>query len=149
VTGCFEINHPLPFSHFTSFSIPCALKSVWLSPNLAHKIGRKRTGSALYCTGWLAGSARAELCCVKGGGTFIPVKVFAHYLLDVRSCKLLNEISDTFRSCSVSFFPLNQGSAHKPYSYLLIRLSRSYSLVNLSLFSYYEKIRRLTLSTTV
>jgi len=61
VTGCFEINHPLPFSHFTSFSNPCALKSVWLSPNLANKIGRKRTG----CTE-LAGSARAHTHSVKG-----------------------------------------------------------------------------------
>ena len=61
VTGCFEINHPLPFSHFTNFSIPW----VWLSPNLAHKIGRKRTGSVLH---WLAGSVRAQSSVVSRVG---------------------------------------------------------------------------------
>ena len=97
---------------------------------------------------WLAGSARAELCCVKGGGTFIPVKVFAHCLLDVRSCKLLNEISDTFRSCSVSFFPLNQVSAHKPWT-LLLTFYKELFIGELSLFSYYEKITDKINSTTV
>ena len=50
---------PSPISR--NFSIPW----VWLSPNLAHKIGRKRTGSVLH---WLAGSVRAQSSVVSRVG---------------------------------------------------------------------------------